>query len=146
MTDATPAGRWGQRPLRKATKAGVGADVLIRPWTALSVSCADSSPGGGAEDGGTAGGHRGPPLRRILRDDFVGGNKIVFCLVGWRGPAHQGEHGDGGRNPSVTASPCQLPLTREPALSVSCADSSPTGGAKGRGTDRHVAALLAMKK
>nr|DAE41122.1 MAG TPA: hypothetical protein [Caudoviricetes sp.] len=25
-------------------------------------------------------------------------------------------------------------MTREPALSVSCADSSPRGGAKGRGT------------
>nr|DAF20373.1 MAG TPA: hypothetical protein [Caudoviricetes sp.] len=62
---------------------------------ALSVSCADSSPGGGAEDGGTAGGHRGPPLRRILRDDFVALDKIVFCLVGWRGPARQGEHGTG---------------------------------------------------
>ena len=80
-----------------APTKNVGADVLIRPVTALSVSCADSSPGGGAEDGGTAGGHRGPPLRRILRVDFVEGNKIVFCLVGWRGPARQGEHGDGGR-------------------------------------------------
>nr|DAE41124.1 MAG TPA: hypothetical protein [Caudoviricetes sp.] len=41
---------------------------------------------------------------------------------------------------------CQLPLTREPALSVSCADSSPTGGAKERGTDCHVRAapFLAM--
>ena len=42
--------------------------------------------------------------------------------VGLQGFSPEGGHG--GRNPSVTASPCHLPFTREAALSVT-ADAVP---------------------
>ena len=44
----------------------------------------------------------------------------------------EGDHG-GAESLSHGLRPCQLPFTREPALSVSYADSSPTVGAKDEG-------------
>nr|DAO92573.1 MAG TPA: hypothetical protein [Caudoviricetes sp.] len=36
-----------------------------------------------------------PPRNDRERDHFRRVTKMMLCLVGWRGPARQGEHGDG---------------------------------------------------
>ena len=111
---------------------------------ALSVSCADGSPTGGAEGRGNGGrAQRSAPTAYFAGRFCCPQNRVLPGGLAWTSPAGRAW---GRGTESLSRLRRQLPLTRGPALSVSCADSSPGGGAKGRGTDCHVAALLAMTK